>query len=737
MTTNNTMTSPIRRRFGRSLRSTLLPFAVAGAVAISTFAGERAASASVTSEVATMFVTNAIKCMALGATGNFGECLLTGEGSSYSLSSSDLTSIKDIVSEELDEHSLTELAAKSDGVISDASEYYRNETQSISALQQSYEWAESIHDDAEDVMDALVGYDLDGAKGYHVLSAIRQAMLVEMYNIEVAKNALGVDAGSGEYLLSDNDLSSFRENRIQSEAEEVASYLGDWSDAVDALFGSVYSDLWVSGNKLEKSECFDWPWHLSYYRNYSSQWCYSDPESDTGKTCYTYYYWGCSYVSGGNYDGDDDNIMKATAKIAHKNAKVAYRSDMIGELAYETIAEFQKTAEGDFEYCGNGTCSIGEIDDCSDDCTETSAATGTFDQLTSGASWATSAEGVLLKNEDAMLIWVSGGLFVVSSAWTTIWQSYTTGASLLSFQSDGNLCIYKNNQYVWGTQTTASDGNSKATKMVLVGTVLHLVDADGVSIWNSDTDWNRHSAGYDGSGANTNNNSGDAEDTYSGRFCIDNSARTTLLKNGDRFGWYRYKLDFQTDGNLVVYDGNANAKWQSYTFGAKYLCSQEDGNLVIYNEDGAARWNSATAFTGAGSQLQLVREQLRVTSASGDILWVSGDCTVNDCASAASGTLSFSVATSGSSQTILSTEKAKLILTSGGYLQIVDKTTDSVLWTSSVSGAAASFASGTLKVGSTSINSTAGSKLYLVDCNLFIGDSTNNQPVYSTNTTCD
>jgi hypothetical protein len=88
------------------------------------------------------------------------------------------------VSKELDEHSLTALSAQSDGVISDASEYYRNETQSISALQQSYAWAESIHDDAEDVMDALVAYDLEGAKGYYVLASIRQAMLVEMYNMQ-------------------------------------------------------------------------------------------------------------------------------------------------------------------------------------------------------------------------------------------------------------------------------------------------------------------------------------------------------------------------------------------------------------------------------------------------------------------------------------------------------------------------------------------------------------------------
>jgi hypothetical protein len=739
MLTNKNTLSPIRRGLGRSLRTSLISFAAAGAVATSTLVGEREASANIVTDVASMFVQNTISCLASGNTKNFGMCVLKGQTSSYSLSSSDLSSIKDIVSEELDEHSLTELSAQSDGVISDASEYYRNETQSISALQQSYAWAESIHDDAEDVMDTLVAYGLDGAKGYYVLASIRHAMLVEMYNIEVAKNALGVAAGSGEYLLGSSDLASFRTNRIQSEAQEVASYLGDWSDDVDTAFGSVFHDFDYSSHKT-RSACFVFLVDNGWYRDVTSQYCYSDPTSASGTTCHEYKYWRCTYQSGNNFNQDTDDKTEAAAKIALKQAKIDYRKDTIGELVYETIHAFEMAAGGDFERCGDGTCAIGEVDDCSADCTETSSTTGTFDQWASYTSWNTSATTTLLQNEDASLKWQSdGNLVLYATNGSVIWASrtYGNGADTLSFQVDGNLVIYDGSAYIWGTQTTTGTGATKPTKMILVGEVLHLVDSNGLSVWNSDTDWNRHSAGYDGSTHNTNDNPSDSEDSYSGRFCLDNSAKTTLLKTGDLFGYYRYKLDWQTDGNLVMYNDSGSLWSSSTSSSGKYLCNQEDGNLVIYDEEHNALWHSDTAFVGVGGQLQLVRDQLRVTTASGDILWASGPCTSNDCQYAVKSTSSFSYTKTSSSQTVLETGKAKLVLTSAGYLQIVNKATSSALWTSSVSGTTASFSSGTLKVGSTSINATAGSKLFLVDCNLFIGDSSTNKPVYSTDTTCD
>ncbi|WP_170319648.1 hypothetical protein [Polyangium spumosum] len=736
MQTNNDELRLLRRGFGRSMRTAFLPLAVAGALAGTSLVAEREASASFVSSVASLFVKNAIGCLASGSTDNFGLCVLGGETSSYSLSSSDLANIKAIVAEELDAHSLTELAAKSDGVISDASEYYRNQTQSISALQQSYDWAESIHDDAEDVMDVLIAYGLDGAQGYRVLAAIRHAMLVEMYNIEVAKNALGVAAGSGEYLLDASDLASFRTNRIESEADEVALFLDDWSDEVDSAFGSVYHDSDSSGNKCCKSDCFVFLIDNGFYNDVDSKWCYSDPTSSSGTTCHTYEYWRCTYRSGGNHSSTKDNQKEATARIAHQNVRMNYRDDKLGELVYETIDAFEKAAGGDFEYCGNGTCALGEIDTCSADCTETVSTTGTFDRRTGYTSWSTSAATTLLKNDAATFKWQSdGNLVLYATNGKVIWASGThaSNADTLSFQSDGNLKITSGGQYVWSTETTTAMGGSKATAMVLIGEVVHLVDADGVSVWNSETDWNRHSNGYI-----------TPFDAYEfqyggGPFCIPAfPGAMNLLKNGDYIGaGYDYRLTWDFTGNLALYSSSGSTVWQTNTGGSgKYLCNQEDGNLVIYDDEYNALWSSKTNL-GVAGELQLMRNQLRITTASGDILWASGACNSDDCKYAVRNTSSFSLTKTTSSQTILETGKAKLILNSSGRLQIVDKTTGSTRWQSSVTGTTASFSNGTLKVGSTAINSTAGSKLYLVDCNLFIGDSSTNRPVYITNTTCD
>ncbi len=56
-----------------------------------------------------------------------------------------------------------------------------------------------------------------------------------------------------------------------------------------------------------------------------------------------------------------------------------------------------------------------------------------------------------------------------------------------------------------------------------------------------------------------------------------------------------YKVVFQGDGNLVIYDANGSAKWASGTnpSGAS-LSLQSDGNLVIYNSSGSAQWATGT-----------------------------------------------------------------------------------------------------------------------------------------------
>ena len=65
----------------------------------------------------------------------------------------------------------------------------------------------------------------------------------------------------------------------------------------------------------------------------------------------------------------------------------------------------------------------------------------------------------------------------------------------------------------------------------------------------------------------------------------------------------RYRFVYQSDGNLVLYDGNA-ALWASHTRGRPLgvVIMQGDGNLVIYTRGGKPIWQSNT-WRDAGSRL--------------------------------------------------------------------------------------------------------------------------------------
>jgi hypothetical protein len=58
-------------------------------------------------------------------------------------------------------------------------------------------------------------------------------------------------------------------------------------------------------------------------------------------------------------------------------------------------------------------------------------------------------------------------------------------------------------------------------------------------------------------------------------------------------------LNFQTDGNLVIYDGNRKAMWSTGTSGrGENAVFQSDGNFVIYDIANRPVWNSNTVGTG-------------------------------------------------------------------------------------------------------------------------------------------
>jgi len=84
----------------------------------------------------------------------------------------------------------------------------------------------------------------------------------------------------------------------------------------------------------------------------------------------------------------------------------------------------------------------------------------------------------------------------------------------------------------------------------------------------------------------------------------------------------RYRLLYQEDGNLVLYDETARtAPWGSGTTSAGQVVMQLDGNLVIYDAQGAVQYASGTA--GNQNAYVLVQNDGNVViySASGQPIW--------------------------------------------------------------------------------------------------------------------
>jgi pimeloyl-ACP methyl ester carboxylesterase len=68
----------------------------------------------------------------------------------------------------------------------------------------------------------------------------------------------------------------------------------------------------------------------------------------------------------------------------------------------------------------------------------------------------------------------------------------------------------------------------------------------------------------------------------------------------------RFRLDYQWDGNLVLYDEWGNALWWSGTLGSPGIAwMRSDGGFIIYNSDGEPVWDSGTRTGVGGCYLRL------------------------------------------------------------------------------------------------------------------------------------
>ena len=117
----------------------------------------------------------------------------------------------------------------------------------------------------------------------------------------------------------------------------------------------------------------------------------------------------------------------------------------------------------------------------------------------------------------------------------------------------------------------------------------------------------------------TTGNTASAADTYYPAHCVNSSyakqsgATDTSYEPG-RFCIIspdqQYRVVFQFDGNLVVYNANGTASWSSKTYNqnATRFSFQSDGNLVIYRNS-TPIWSTGTN----GSWLNTVGSTLRIT----------------------------------------------------------------------------------------------------------------------------
>jgi hypothetical protein len=170
-----------------------------------------------------------------------------------------------------------------------------------------------------------------------------------------------------------------------------------------------------------------------------------------------------------------------------------------------------------------------------------------------------------------------GNFVVYDGGASPLWASGTSGTSgaELRLQDDGNLVVYNGvNQPLWSTstntpsQSTFAAGGLSLTAGQFVQTQTRKLEMQA--------------------------------DCNLVLYNVANAQVGGVLWHSGTFGaGTGCYVDFQGDGNLVVYDGGGQPLWASGTSGTSgaELWLQSDGNLVIYNGVGLPLWDTNTPGT--------------------------------------------------------------------------------------------------------------------------------------------
>ncbi|KKK50824.1 hypothetical protein LCGC14_3121140, partial [marine sediment metagenome] len=91
------------------------------------------------------------------------------------------------------------------------------------------------------------------------------------------------------------------------------------------------------------------------------------------------------------------------------------------------------------------------------------------------------------------------------------------------------------------------------------------------------------------------------------------------------------RVDYQSDGNLVVYNNlSGTSLWSAGTQGNPEgkLCFQSDGNFVAYDSSGAPKWDAFHNASNKGNNVVLVLQNdcnlVLTNQDSGLPIWASG-----------------------------------------------------------------------------------------------------------------
>ena len=236
------------------------------------------------------------------------------------------------------------------------------------------------------------------------------------------------------------------------------------------------------------------------------------------------------------------------------------------------------------------------------------------DRLMPGESLYQGQSLTSLSGNHHLMMQSDGNLVIYNASGQAIWHTHTYGTDVnrLTMQTDGNLVLYTlSNKAPWHTHTYNREGQGVYAIIQDDGNLV-LYTASNQAIWDS--------KGY------TNKEPPTADRLKPGESI--QAGDSLISSNGN------YRLEMQTDGNLVIYNQNNQAIWHTHTYNttASNLIMQLDGNLVLYSSNRVAHWHTHTQNrSGQGVNAVIQNDgNFVLYTASNEAIWDSMGQTKKD-----------------------------------------------------------------------------------------------------------